>query len=225
MPSLPQCLVVHAGSMEYLTAWELQRKLFSKVLDGTEPNTLLLLEHPPVYTVGRRGRREQVLLTDAQLEEMGIALYEADRGGEVTYHGPGQLVAYPVLDLKGWCGPVKYVRTLEQIMIKTLADHGVTGSLVEGLTGVWVEDKKIAAIGVKLSRGVTYHGLSINVNNDLSPFSHIIPCGITDRGVTSIEEQFGGSVDMDAVAYSLTYHFGALMGFRMEEVEQTALVR
>ena len=225
MPSLPQCHVVHAGTMEYLTAWELQRELFSQVLDGTRPNTLLLLEHPPVYTVGRRGRREQVLLTDAQLAEMGIALYEADRGGEVTYHGPGQLVAYPVLDLKGWGGPVKYVRALEQIMIKTLADHGVTGSLVEGLTGVWVEEEKIAAIGVKLSRGVTYHGISINVNNDLAPFSHIIPCGITDRGVTSIEEQLGDPVDIDALAYSLAYHFGALMGFRMEEVEQAALAK
>ena len=191
--------------------------------DGVQPNTLLLLEHPPVYTIGRRGKREQVLLSDTQLHEIGIDLYEADRGGEVTYHGPGQLVAYPVLDLKGWGGPVKYVRTLEQIIIKTLEDFGVHGIVIEGMTGVWVKDEKIAAIGVKLSRGVTYHGFSINVCPDLYPFSHIIPCGIMDCGVTSVEKLLGTPVGVDEVAYSLTYHFGSHMGFRMEEVESLPL--
>ena len=219
MPPLPRCLVLQSGVVDYVAAWERQRELSRRVYDGIQPNTLLLLEHPPVYTIGRRGKRDQVLLSDDQLREIGIALYEADRGGEVTYHGPGQLVAYPVLDLKDWGGPVKYVRTLEQIIIKTLRDFGVEGGVVEGMTGVWVGDEKIAAIGVKLSRGVTYHGFSINVSADLSPYEHIIPCGILDRGVTSLDKLVGTPVGVDEVAYSLTYHFGAKMGFRMEEVE------
>lgn len=219
MPPLPRCQVQPSGVVEYVEAWERQRELSLQVHDGTQPNTLILLEHPPVYTIGRRGKRDQVLLSDDELREIGIALYEADRGGEVTYHGPGQLVAYPVLDLKGWGGPVKYVRTLEQIIIATLMDFGVESGVVDGMTGVWVGNEKIAAIGVKLSRGVTYHGFSINVSTDLSPYEHIIPCGILDRGVTSVEKLLGTPVGVDEVAYSLTYHFGAQMGFRMEEVE------
>ena len=221
--------------MEYLRAWELQKALACQVAEGHHPNTLLLLEHPPVYTIGRRGKREHVLLDDGQLSELGISLHEIDRGGQVTYHGPGQLVVYPVLDLREWGGPVKYVRTLEQVIVKTLADFGIAAGLIEGLTGVWAcpehsrrmgsektcleRSRKIAAIGVKISRGVTYHGLALNVNTDLSRFDHIIPCGITNRGVTSIERLLGSPVDMDVVAYSLVYHFGQEMGFRMVETE------
>ena len=219
MPIAPTCNVYHLGTVEYLPAWELQRELVQRVADGHQPNTLLLLEHQPVYTMGRRGTRDQVLLSDSQLTERGIALTESDRGGEVTYHGPGQLVAYPVLDLKEWGGPVKYVRTLEQVIIKTLADFGVVASLVEGLTGVWVEGRKIAAIGVRISRGVCHHGLALNVNTDLSYFQHIVPCGIEDGEVTSMEGLLGNHVDMETVAYSLVYHLGVEMGFRMVESE------
>ena len=229
MPPPPMCQVVRARTVEYTRAWELQKALAQQVHQGTQPNTLVFLEHPPVYTIGRRGRRDQALLDDTQLSDLGICLHEVDRGGEVTYHGPGQLVVYPVLDLREWGGPVKYVRTLEQVIIKTLADFGITAGLIEGLTGVWVGTKeespelsrKIAAIGVKISRGVTYHGFALNVNTDLSFFDHIIPCGITERDVASMGEHLRGPVEMDVVAYSLAYHFGRGMGFRMVETDST----
>ena len=221
MPPPVTCRVVRAGVVEYLRCWEVQRALAQEVADGAQPNTLILLEHPPVYTIGRRGSRDDVMLDDEELSELGISIYEIDRGGQVTFHGPGQLVAYPVLDIREWGGPVKYVRTLERVIIRTLADFGITAGLIEGLTGVWVEDRKIAAIGVKISRGVTYHGLAVNVNTDLSGFDHIIPCGITDRDVTSMKVQLGGPVDVDLVAYSLVYHFGGEMGLRMTETESS----
>ena len=216
--------------MDYLQAWELQTELASQVHEDSQPNTLLLLEHPPIYTMGRRGRREEVMLTDQQLFQMGISLHEVDRGGQVTYHGPGQLVAYPIVDLRNWGGPVKYVRTLEKVIVGTLADFGINTGLIDGLTGVWVEpdkpgsdqSRKIAAIGVKISRGVCYHGLALNVSVDLSPFDHIIPCGIEDKGVTSMEQLLGHTVDMDLVAYSLVYHFGRQMGLRMVESDEIA---
>ena len=220
MPPSPQCHIYRLGVVEYRRAWDLQMSLARQVAEGARPNTLLLLEHPPVYTIGRRGSRDHVLLDDNRLSEQGITLHEVDRGGQVTYHGPGQLVAYPILDLKEWGGPVKYVRALEQVIIKTLADFGISGGLVEGLTGVWVGDEKAAAIGVKISRGVSYHGLALNVNTDLSRFDHIIPCGIADRGVTSMKKLLSETVDMDVVAYSLVYHFGSELGFRMVDSGQ-----
>ena len=222
----PECHIIRLGTVEYLRTWELQRSLVRQVADGARPNALLLLEHPHVYTIGRRGSRDHVLLDDRRLAELGVSLHEADRGGQVTYHGPGQLVAYPILDLRGWGGPVKYVRALEQVMIAALADFGVGAKSVEGVTGVWVDDektsleqsRKIGAIGVKISRGVCYHGFAVNVNTDLSYFSHILPCGF-DGKVTSVEAILGSEVDMDLVAYSLVYHFGKEMGFRMVEAE------
>ena len=221
MPSPPRCLAIRAGRVEYCEAWELQRGLVSRVHDGAQPNTLLLLEHPHVYTIGRRGSRDQVLLSDLQLSELGVSLHEADRGGQVTYHGPGQLVVYPVLDLREWGGPLKYVRALEQIMVKTLVDFGVEAGVVEGLTGVWVAGHKIASIGVKISRGVSYHGVAVNVNTDLSYFDHIVPCGIADLDVTSMKRLLGAPVDLDVVAYSLVYHFGREMGFRRVEEDSS----
>ena len=213
----PSCQVVRAGVVDYLKAWKLQKALAQQVHEGTQPNTLLLLEHSEVYTIGRRGTRDQVLLSDGQLSALGISLHDTDRGGQVTYHGPGQLMVYPILDLREWGGPVKYVRALEQVGIKTLGDFGIDAGLEECITGVWVREKKIAAIGVKISRGVSYHGMALNVSTDLSRFDHIIPCGIADRGVTSMTRLLGGPVDMDVVAYSLIYQFGREMGFRMVE--------
>jgi lipoate-protein ligase B len=182
-----------------------------------QANALLLLEHPPVYTRGRLGRSDQILLAPDELAQRGIRVVETDRGGQVTYHGPGQLVAYPVVDLRGWGGPLKYVRTLEQIIIETLADFEISAGTVEKLTGVWVGDAKIAAIGVKISRGVAYHGFALNVNTDLSYFDHIVPCGICDRTATSMAQLLGARVDVEMVQYSLVYHFGQGMGFRMVE--------
>lgn len=221
-PSATASATCHAaalGPVGYKWAWELQRRLVNQISEGTRPNTLFLLEHPPVYTKGRLGRVDHLLLDPAELEARGIGFHETDRGGQITYHGPGQLVAYPVVDLRHWGGPLKYVRTLERVIVATLNDFGIDAEAVEGLTGVWAEGAKVAAIGVKISRGVAYHGLSINVNTDLSYYDHIVPCGIDDRPVTSMAQLLGQPVDMAEVQYSFVYHFGRAMGFKMEETD------
>jgi len=205
--------------MEYQRAWDLQLDLATKVHDGAQPNTLLLLEHPSVYTKGRLSKSEDILLSDAELRQKGIEIHEVDRGGQVTFHGPGQLVAYPVVDLREWGGPVKYVRTLERIIVDSLADFNITAETIDGVTGVWVDGAKIAAIGVKISRGIAYHGFAINVTTDLSYYSHIVPCGIADRPVTSMAEVLGGDLGMAMAQYSLAYQFGKGMGFGMVEAE------
>ena len=223
MPSPSPCQIIRLGTVEYHRAWELQVELATKVRDGAQPNTLLLLEHSPVYTKGRLSKPEHILLSDEELRQKGIGVYEADRGGQVTFHGPGQLVAYPVVDLREWGGPVKYVRTLERIIVDSLADFKITAETIDGITGVWVGGAKIAAIGVKISRGVAYHGFAINVTTDLSYYSHIVPCGIADRPVTSMAEVLGEDVDMAMAQYSLAYQFGKGMGFGMVEAVEGAL--
>ena len=221
-PSAVASTLCHAaalGTVGYERAWEFQRRLAGQISEGTLPNTLLLLEHPPVYTKGRLGRLDHLLLGSTELAARGIGFHDTDRGGQITYHGPGQLVAYPVVDLRRWGGPLKYVRTLERVIIATLKDFAIDGEAFEGLTGVWAEGAKVAAIGVKISRGVAYHGLSINVNTDLSYYNHIVPCGIDDRPVTSMAQVLGQPVDMEEVQYGLVYHFGREMGFKMEEID------
>ena len=180
---------------------------------------MLLLEHPSVYTRGRLSRPEHILVSPEDTQAKAIPIYETDRGGQVTYHGPGQLVGYPVVDLRQWGGPLKYVRTLERIIVDTLAEFEIVVGSIEGLTGVWAGDAKIAAIGVKISRGVAYHGFSINVNTDLSYYTYIVPCGIEDRPVTSMAQLLSGPVDLEMVQYSLVYHFGRGMGFHMVETD------
>ena len=213
----PTCHVISFGIVEYSDAWDIQLELVEAIKAGQSSNTLLLLQHPHVYTLGRRGDRDHVLLDDSQLEARGIALHEADRGGQVTYHGPGQLVAYPVVNLRSWGGPLRYVRALERAMLATLGQFDIQGGLVDGRTGVWVENEKIGAIGVKITNGVAYHGLALNVTPDLSYFQHIIPCGVTDAGVTSMERVLGRPVDIDTVAYGLTYHLGRELDLHMIE--------
>ena len=217
MPPQTPCRAVWLGTMDYLEAHGLQLALVEKVHSGQEPNTLLLLEHPHVYTKGRLSKASDVLLPEAELAARGVPVHETDRGGQVTYHGPGQLVVYPIVNLKDWGGPVKYVRALEQVMIATLAEMGVTARCESGNTGVWTEQGKVAAIGVKISRGIAFHGFAINVNTDLSYYQHIIPCGISDRPVTSIAQILGQTVDMELVRYGLVYQFGREFGFRMED--------
>ncbi len=206
------------GRVEYRQAWDYQAALAQAVADGTRPNALLFLEHPHVYTCGRLSQDGHVKLTPEELRQQGIALVETDRGGQVTYHGPGQLVAYPVVNLKGWGGPLQYVRTLEQVIVKTLADFGISARLNPGLTGVWVDDAKIAAIGVKISRGVAYHGFAVNVNADLSYFANIVPCGISNLEVTSIQQLLGRQVALEEVAERAAHHFGEEMGLEMEGI-------
>ena len=223
MPEKPRCQVILLGTVEYRRAWQLQTDLVNAVHDGRQPNTLLLLEHPHVYTRGRLSRPEHMPLTPEQLREQGIDVVETDRGGQVTYHGPGQLVAYPIVNLREWGGPLKYVRTLEQVIINSLADFGIAAGVEPGLTGVWVRDAKIAAIGVKISRGIAHHGFAINVNPDLSKFAQIVPCGITDRGVTSmaqlLEDTGQQPPAMVQIHAAVARRFGTGMGYRMEPTE------
>lgn len=222
MPSRGICRFAWLGTVEYLRARALQDTLVRRVHDGDSPGTLLLLEHPHVFTRGRLGRDEHLLTPDAELASVGVAVHETDRGGQITYHGPGQLVAYPIINLREWSGgPLQYVRTLEQVVVETVSDFGIEAHTEQGLTGVWTEGGKIAAIGVKISRGVAFHGLSVNVNTDLSWYRHIIPCGITDRPVTSMAAELAAAVDLEAVRYSLVYRFGRSMGLRMVDGTST----
>jgi len=160
VPPPALCQVASLGTVDYQSAWDFQLRLAQEIREGSRPNTLLLLEHPPVYTKGRLSRPEHVLVSPHKIEEMGVSIHETDRGGQVTYHGPGQLVAYPVVDLREYGGPLKYVRALERIIIDTLADFEIQAGVLEGITAVWAGDAKIAAIGIKISRGVAYHGSS-----------------------------------------------------------------
>jgi len=174
---------------------------------GLAPDTLILLEHPHTYTIGRSGTRDHVYLTDGELAARGITCLDVDRGGDVTYHGPGQLVGYPILGLGsrpdvGW-----YLRSLEACLIDVLADFGIQAGRLDGYTGVWIADRKIAAIGVKVSQGVTTHGFALNVTTDLSLFTHILPCGIADKGVTSMAVELGRAPAMTDVEDRVVAHF------------------
>lgn len=180
---------------------------------GRIPDTLLLLEHEPVFTLGRNARRENVLLPEEDLRARGFHVFESGRGGDVTYHGPGQVVGYPILDLSPDRRDVhRYVRDLEEVMIRTCADYGVAAGRLTGLTGAWVGPEKIGAIGVRIARWVTSHGFALNVTTDLSPFGLIVPCGIRERGVTSLERQLGWAVPpaeaMDRAAQRFAEVFG-----------------
>lgn len=217
-----ECRFAWLHTVDYTQARELQTSLVDKVHDGTTPNTLLLLGHPHVYTRGRLSQPGHLLTGEDDLIAAGIPVYDTDRGGQITYHGPGQLVGYPILNLRDWGGPLEYVRTLEQIIIATLADFGIAAHTESGLTGVWTAIGKIAAIGVKISRGVAFHGFAINSNTDLAYYDNIVPCGIEDRPVTSMAKVLGETVDLEGVRYSVVYQFGKAMGFRMVEERDVA---
>ena len=211
-----ECTVVWLGRVDYQEAWDLQRALANARVAGTIGDVLLLLEHPHVYTVGRRGQRSDILLDEAGLAHVGATVHHVDRGGEVTYHGPGQLVGYPIIDLRQWGdGPLRYVRTLERVLIDALSEFRIPARRSEGLTGVWVAEEKMAAIGVKVSRGVTTHGFALNVDPDLSYYRHIVPCGIVNRGVTSMARLLGRPLAVSAVWPHVVEQFGRHFGFSM----------
>ena len=211
------CRVVNAGLVPYREAWDWQVEIAQQVRVGSSPDTLLLLEHPHTYTRGRLAPDADLLLDVATRAVRGIDVVETDRGGLITYHGPGQLVAYPIIYLRGRGGPHWYVRTLERVIIQTLAEFGLAATTVNGLTGVWTTDeqRKVAAIGVKIAGGVAYHGFAINVNPDLTMFEGIVPCGITDRGVTSLAAELGVGPAMDDVANTVASRFCQEFGLEM----------
>ena len=212
--------VIQLGLVPYQEAWDLQLRLHEVVAGGHRPNTIVLLEHSHTYTLGRRGCHEDILIEQSELDRLGIDVHETDRGGEVTYHGPGQLVGYPIIDLRRWSGgPLKYVRALEQVIADVLAEFGIRGTSEGHPTGVWVDDRKVAAIGVKVGRRVTTHGFALNVSTDLSYFQHIVPCGMPLARVTSMCQELGSTLlSVDEVIPVVVTNFGRVFGFTPNEL-------
>jgi lipoyl(octanoyl) transferase len=242
--------VLQLETIDYATGLRLQEKLVGLRKDGRIGDVLLLLEHTPVITLGRNAKSTNILTSSESLARRGVEVFECDRGGDVTFHGPGQLVGYPIFDLRGFpsaggtrktLGAIEYVRRLEEVLIRTCTDFGIPAQRISGLTGVWTDvsvaasvaqsstqpdgrgrpsphglelahkpESKIAALGVHISRGVTSHGIALNVNTDLSFFDLIVPCGITSKPVTSMSKQLGRSVPLQEVAHSLSRNFGAV---------------
>jgi lipoyl(octanoyl) transferase len=222
--------VLQLGRIDYATALELQRSLVELRKRGEIADVLLLLEHTPVITLGRNAKAEHVLASREQLAARGVEVFECDRGGDVTYHGPGQLVGYPIFDLRGFTTPegprktlgaVEFVRRLEEVLIRTCADFGIAARRVAGRTGVWTEqnDAKIAAIGVHISRGVTSHGFALNISTDLDAFQLIVPCGIADKSVTSLGRELGTAPTLEDAAQSAARNFGVVFQSQVLWVE------
>jgi len=223
------------GTKDYQETWDYQEKLFSQTVGikisnrKAEPdqeqitdNYLLFVEHPHVYTLGKSGRAENLLLDEVGLKRYNAKYYPINRGGDITYHGPGQLVGYPILDLDNFFTDIhKYLRYLEEALIATLDDYGILAGRIEGLTGVWIDHiqqknpRKICALGVKSSRWVTMHGFAFNVNTDLSYFNHIIPCGISDKAVTSLQLELGEEVALSEVKERVKLNIGRLFGMEL----------
>jgi lipoyl(octanoyl) transferase len=231
-----EILVVRCGLVRYEEALVAQRWLEGARQEGEVPDVLLLLEHPPVYTRGRRSSEEELPMQREWYEMQGIEVHDTNRGGRVTYHGPGQLVAYPIVSLTPYGDDVhEYVRRLERVAIEALGEHGVAAQTIEGLTGVWTEGelpgpesgngaaRKIGSIGVHVSRGVTTHGLAVNVNNDLQPFEWVVPCGIEGCRVTSLSRELGGEQDLEAFANTVAARFGEIFERRPLATAPSAL--
>jgi lipoyl(octanoyl) transferase len=237
--------VIQLGTVDYATGLKLQAELIAARKEDRIPDTLLLLQHKPVITLGRNAKKENILLSQELLDSKGVELFETDRGGDVTFHGPGQLVGYPIFDLHGFptsggtalkhLGVVDYVRKVEEVLIRTCLEFGIPTKRIKGLTGVWTDwqsgdsqstnlptysitnssEAKIAAIGVHISRSVTSHGFALNANTDLDYFKLIVPCGITDKPVTSLQQELAKGVDLDEVAQRVSRNFGRVFDRQM----------
>lgn len=223
------------GRRDYKEAWDFQESIFQRIVDRklskrlhpeTPDNTenhLLFVEHPHVYTLGKSGDEKHLLLSEAQLKKVGASFYPINRGGDITYHGPGQIVGYPIFDLELFFTDIHlYLRFLEEAIIRTLAEYGITAGRIDGLTGVWLDEnhpikaRKIAALGVKCSRWVTLHGFAFNVHPDMQYFTNIIPCGISDKPVTSMEKELGYAPNMEEVKSKLKGHIQDLFGITFQ---------
>ncbi len=229
MPS-QQTIVLHKeGLIEYKTAWELQKSIFTNNfeikagrLKGNTSSHLFLLEHPHVYTLGNSGDKNNLLLSNELLKIKGASFYKVERGGDITYHGPGQLVGYPVFDLDKLGLSIKdFVYNIEEMLIRTVAHYDIVAGRLDGATGVWLEPhhpnraRKIAAIGMKISKKVSMHGFALNINTNLDYFSYIIPCGIEDKGVTSMEKELGKEISMEDVINILVDKFEEVFGIKL----------
>lgn len=216
--NIMETFVCDLGLMDYQKAWQIQKALVERKASGSVvEDYLLLVEHPHVFTLGRKGNPENILVRD-------VPVYSVERGGDVTYHGPGQQVVYPIVDLTKTQLNVKgYLRTLEKIIIDALGEFGVAAHAVEGKTGVWVGEKKIASIGVAVDRWITYHGAALNVNTDLSYFYKIRPCGMPSEIMTSMEKVLGRKVDMEAVKESIVRSYAKNMGAKIKPLEKVVL--
>ncbi len=229
---MEEVIIQHLGKMNYLESWDLQKSLVQEVIalkkkraedaDLKQKHYFLFCEHPHVFTLGRSGEKENLLLDEKGLKDHDAVFHKINRGGDITYHGPGQVVGYPILDLDCFFTDIhKFVRYIEEAAIRTIAEYGVVGERIDGLSGVWVrgdensKDRKICAIGIHLSRWVTMHGFALNANTDLSYFGHIVPCGITDKEVTSIQNETGKMVEIEGVIQKLNKHFSQLFNYKM----------
>ena len=211
-----QRVVYWLGLIGYRDAYQLQKKLLQKRLDGQVGDTLLLLEHPPTITVGKSGKLENILASQVKLAREGVSLVFTDRGGDVTFHGPGQLVGYPIMDLKGQKkNSRRYLHNLEETLIRTLVDFNIESHRDKGHPGVWVGDDELAAIGLRLKQWITMHGFALNINTDLSLFSLINPCGFSNRKATSMAHLLGKEVPVEAVVERFIIHFSEVFHTRM----------
>jgi lipoyl(octanoyl) transferase len=215
------CHLEKLGLVSYADGLRLQSELVAQCKAAAIPDTLLLLEHPHVYTLGRNAKKENLLISAEQLAARGAQVFEIDRGGDITYHGPGQLVGYPIMDLANHRPDIAwYMRCLEEVLIAVAGEYGIQAGRLAGAPGVWVGNNKLAALGVHISRWVTSHGFALNVNTDLRYFDGIVPCGLRDKDVTSLQKLLGRRVEMDEVAEKVVRHFARV--FELEMVEAAA---
>ncbi len=224
-----RCHMIDLGLIGYAEAWSLQKRIVAARKADAIKDVLLVCEHPHVITQGRNGKREHLLASEHVLRQKGVEYYETSRGGDITYHGPGQLVGYPILNLGAIRRDVVwYVRMLEEAMIRATSEFGITAERVAGKTGIWVKsgdtEEKLAAIGVHISRWVTSHGFAYNVSTDLRYFDLIVPCGIADRKATSLEKLLGRSVEQVEVAPRIARHLGELFGLEMQEASKKEML-
>ena len=195
--------------IDYKEAWDLQKAIHQLRVENKIDDVLFLLEHPHTYTLGKTAHKENLVGDKKYLKENNISVYDIDRGGDITYHGPGQIVGYPIINLSNWFRDThKYLRAIEEVIIKVCDNYGLSGGRIKNLTGVWIEDRKICAIGIKVSRWITMHGFAFNVNTDLNLFNGIIPCGISDKGVTSLNKEMKKEVvPLNDVKEKIIYSF------------------
>jgi lipoyl(octanoyl) transferase len=206
------------GLIDYKVAWDLQKSIHQLRVENKIDDVLFLLEHPHTYTLGKTADKENLVGDKNYLDENKISVYDIDRGGDITYHGPGQIVGYPIISLTNWQQDShKYLRALEDVIIKVCAEYNLTGSRVDKYTGVWLDNRKICAIGIKISRWITMHGFAFNVNTDLKLFSGIIPCGISDKDVTSLNRELKKEISLNEVKEKIIHHFDVL--FNYDQIE------